>query len=184
MQARPFRKNWDSMRSVLGLTLILVTAGCHSCGSRGFPSCGPTVCVEHHCYCRKLDDLHTGLAARKCALLALSGDECCDYRRGFTQAFVDVAHGKTGTAPPVPPQRYWSVCFRSSCGQGRASDWYSGYRDGAAIAAGQCGEVCRTVPNSGTGYHYGPTHQQGTGTGGWAEGGQEWNAVSACGCQR
>jgi hypothetical protein len=106
------------------------------------------VCLESPCYCRKLDDWHTAIAAKKCAAHLLGGRECPDYRRGFTQAFVDVALGRTGQAPPVPPQRYWDVCFRSPCGQNRAADWYAGYREGAEIALARCGSTCRTIPTS------------------------------------
>ena len=173
------------MHRYLGLILISVTAGCQWGTPCGGSSCGPVVCVEHHCYCRKLDDLHTGMSARLCALQAFPGREGCDYRRGFTQAYVDVALGRTGTAPPVPPERYWDVCFRSGCGQGRAADWYAGYRDGAAHAQQRCGTTCRTVPSSGTGYHHGPVRAHGPAHDGmWSAGGLEAEPVSPCHCQR
>lgn len=145
------------MRIAAGLILIALVSGCTSCGSYGRGSCGaacgPCLCPECCCYNRKLDDWHTCLTARKCAALSLSGHECRDYRLGYTQAFVDVALGKTGAVPPVPPQRYWSVCFRSQCGHDRAADWYAGYRDGAAVAESQCGTTCRTIASPGGGWN-------------------------------
>ena len=162
-----------SMRTALGLLLLITSTGCAPWGAAGLggaPACGPRICVERCRYHRPLDDCHTTLSARRCASQALSGWENRDYQRGFTQAFVDVALGRTGEAPPVPPQRYWSVCFRSDCGQGRAADWYAGYREGASLALANCQEVCRTIPTSGAGYHFGPTHG-GSGYGEMSHGG-------------
>ncbi|MFV0446606.1 MAG: hypothetical protein ACK5Q5_23800 [Planctomycetaceae bacterium] len=141
------------------------------------------MCVEHHCYCRKLDDCHTAFAARRCAYGSLPAREGCDYRRGYTQAFVDVALGRTGEAPPVPPQRYWSVCFRSSCGDDRANDWYAGYRDGASQAIAQCGGQCNQIPSSGTAYVRGPVRNE-SGGAECSFGHGEWNSMTGCPCGR
>ncbi len=155
-----------SMRLALGLLLITVTCGCHACNPQTCGPCGPAgtacgtacppcVCVESPCYCRKLDDWNSSISARFCACRHLSGRECRDYRMGFTQAFIDVAQGKTGEAPPVPPERYWDVCFRSPGGHDRAADWYAGYREGASQALARCGGTCQTVPSSGAAYQSG-----------------------------
>jgi hypothetical protein len=150
-----------SMRRGPGLLLLLLaTAGC--CSTCGDPcgSCGPWVCVESCKYCRCLDDLHTGTAARRCALEALHcrDDVSCDYAHGFVQAHVDLAQGATGTLPPVPPERYWSVCFRSCPGHVRAQEWYRGYADGVASAGGGMGAPCQHIPSSGTVYDSGPAY--------------------------
>lgn len=144
-----------SIRSVVAGLLACLAAGCSTCGPEG---CRPLVCVETCCYCRRIDDLHTALVARRCACVALDGCgyTSCDYRDGFTQAYIDIAHGKTGALPPVPPQRYWSVCFRSPCGDSRAADWYAGYRNGVESARAWCGQTCHRIPSSGTPYYNGP----------------------------
>lgn len=149
------------MRSLAGLLLALVAAGCGSPARYGCSSCGPVICVERHNYCRCLDDWHSGLAARRCALKALGicSDVSPDYRRGFVQAYVDIAQGATGATPPIPPERYWSACLRSGCGRMRADEWFAGYSDGAARAL-----TCYrggTVPSSGVPYVTGPPHQHG-----------------------
>lgn len=176
------------MRTALGLVLLATCGGCAHWGAGRCascaPSCGPSVCVEHCCYWRKLDDCHTTLVAQRCACQALTGRECRDYRLGFRQAFVDVALGRTGETPPVPPQRYWSVCFRSDCGHSRSADWYAGYRDGASRALENCQEVCRTIPSSGTGYHQGPTRGVGADPGMGSGCGQEWSQALGCPCGR
>jgi len=143
-----------SMRTGLAsLILAVVSAGCCS-----GPCCGPLVCVESPCYLRRIDQWHTDCTARRCAWQAIPNDLSVtgDYRNGFTQAFRDVARGADGTLPPIPPERYWDVCFRSGAGHARAQDWFAGYRDGAEAARAWCGETCRTIASSGTGYHFGP----------------------------
>lgn len=179
------------MRLVLG-TLLLALTGCHTCGrpacgpcgSPGGAACGPIVCVECCHFIRRLDDLHTEIAAKRCACEALArcGPVNCDYRHGFTQAYVDLALGGTGTPPPVPPERYWSVCFRTQCGQDRAADWYAGYRDGVASVRGyeSTGPV---IPASGAAYVLAPGRpaaQDGYAQGnpGWQDyGTQVWDGI-------
>lgn len=143
------------MRRLLAGLLILALAGCcgGSCGS-----CGPWICIESCCFCRRLDEWHAGIAARRCALesLAAQGSCSCDYSRGFVQAYVDLAHGATGQVPPVPPQRYWSVCFRTCPGHDRADQWFAGYQAGVASANGGLGAPCQTIAGSGTYYDPGP----------------------------
>ena len=66
-----------------------------------------------------------------------------DYKKGFRQAFVDVAHGSDGELPAVPPPVYWNAHFRSDAGQRKAECWFSGYRAGAAMAAVQLAPMKR-----------------------------------------
>lgn len=178
------------MRSVLGLLLLIALTGCtcgrggcSPCGSSCGSGCGPIVCCEHCCYCRKLDALHTNIVARRCAQASLPANVSCDYSQGYSQAFVDVALGRTGVAPPVPPQRYWSVCFRSPCGDARAADWYAGYNAGAELALAQCGGECNRVPSSGAGYYHGPV-RGGDQACGCSFENREWSSCSQCPCGR
>jgi hypothetical protein len=140
------------------LLLVLALSGCCGLGDGACGSCGPLVCWESCKYCRCVDDIHTDIAARKCACQALSNcpQSSCDFDRGFTQAYVDLAHGATGALPPVPPERYWSVCFRTCGGHSRARDWYAGYSAGVASANGGLGAPCNNVASSGTYYDPGP----------------------------
>lgn len=160
---------------------LVAAAGCSSCGPGG---CGPSVCVECSCYCRRLDDLHTAWVARCCADHALGnhGGASADYRAGFTQAYVDIALGKTGAPPPIPPRRYWSVCFRSPWGGRRAEEWYAGYQDGVAAARAWCGGTCDRIPSSGAAYSLGPgrDHAAWSSPGGVSPCGG-WSAVPAAG---
>jgi hypothetical protein len=166
-------------RWYVGLTCLglLIIAGCSSGGPGG---CGPCVCVECGCYCRRLDDLHTACVARHCAWHALGscGGATADYRDGFTQAYVDIALGKTGSPPPIPPQRYWSVCFRSPWGGRRAEEWYAGYQDGVASARNWCGGTCNRVPSSGAVYSLGPGRDHAAGS---AASGMSPCGVNPCG---
>jgi hypothetical protein len=173
------------MRLASGLLLLIAASGCRSagCGTCG-SACQPAVCCECHCYCRKLDDWHTAMNARSCAARFLSGRDSRDYRLGFTQAFVDVALGRTGASPPVPPERYWSVCFRSACGHDRVAEWYAGYRAGAELALAECGATCRTIPSSGAGGHFGQPLQDGGPAAAWGAP-QYWDPSSGgCPCER
>ncbi|MFP6765357.1 MAG: hypothetical protein VB858_17140, partial [Planctomycetaceae bacterium] len=88
------------------------------------------------------DDWSTTATAKRCAngiLLRQQWDlkklMPADYKGGFRQAFMDVAHGSDGELPAVPPPVYWNAHFRSDSGQRRAECWFSGYRAGAALAA-------------------------------------------------
>jgi hypothetical protein len=203
--ASGFVRTGKSMRLALGLLLVACVCGCQACGPQcgsacggpagcgagcgaggcGAGGCGPIVCCESHCYCRRLDDCHTEMVARRCACELLTGRECRDYRLGFTQAFVDVALGRTGQAPPVPPERYWSVCFRSACGQDRVADWYAGYREGAEIALARCGGTCQTIPSSGAAYQAGTLRDPGLQGVGWQTGGPLGGPAGAgCPCGR
>ncbi|MCA9079480.1 MAG: hypothetical protein KDA58_02930 [Planctomycetaceae bacterium] len=66
----------------------------------------------------------------------------CDFRRGYEQAFEDVALGADGRIPPLPPSPYWKECARSPCGHERVQEWYAGYAAGANEAV-----ACRGQSN-------------------------------------
>jgi len=88
------------------------------------------------------DSWTTTVTARRCADWILLRQQwhmkklmSADYKGGFRQAFVDVAHGSDGELPAVPPPVYWNTHFRNDSGQQRAECWFSGYRAGSAMAA-------------------------------------------------
>lgn len=136
-----------------GLLLASSTlTGCHA----------PAVVATHtptfsgnHLYCRQIDDFMAGMTARKVArhhmALNVSADcpaPSCDYRRGFEQAYVDVALGASGKAPAVPPAMYWQAGFRTPEGHARVDEWYHGYCDGAQHAVPLRGEYNKVQPGS------------------------------------
>ena len=108
------------------------------------------------------DDWTTTVTAKRCANRILLQQQwsmkklmSADYKGGFRQAFIDVAHGSDGELPAVPPPVYWNAHFRSDSGQRRAECWFSGYRAGAAMAAVRLAPLKRiaasydwTVPDS------------------------------------
>ncbi len=94
---------------------------------------------KHPKYCRFHDNVLTRHDARKLAHQELSrsyGSDrmTCDFRRGYEQAFVDVAQGGWGEVPALPPANYWTNCARTPEGHEKAHDWFSGYSAGAEAA--------------------------------------------------
>lgn len=146
-------------RATALLLLIFASAGC--CSPCGDPcsSCQPLLCFESCLYHRRFDDCHAAMAARRCASEKLMGCYSYDYRHGFTQAYIDLSQGATGAVPPVPPEQYWSTCFRTCWGHDRAREWFEGYSDGIASARGGLGAPCQTIPASGSYYDAGPSYR-------------------------
>ncbi len=164
---------WGRTGVLLLLFALLLMSGCQSTGccetSGCGRSCGPMICLETCRYFRCLDGIQTRWSAKCCARRALRNvaDTDCDYRRGFKQAYVDIAQGSTGEVPPVPPQRYWTVCFRSCGGHARAEQWFEGYADGVEKA--RCLLRSGPIASSGTYYSAGPGElEQGIGATGHA----------------
>jgi len=143
------------------LGMILVISGCstcQSCRTTGHASVPDNACgAASHCkppmwywsngrYISILDDYLTQESARKCALKSLnqSSRRNCgasyDFRQGYIQAFIDLAHGSRGVVPAVPPPKYWKTNNRSIHGHSKAQQWFSGYRAGLSEAD------CRQVP--------------------------------------
>lgn len=92
-------------------------------------------------YWPSLDGWATKMTAKKCAKKELLRQQWqsktylpADFKRGYIQAFIDVANGESGDVPAVPPPRYWNTAFRSAKGQLAADRWFDGYRKGAADA--------------------------------------------------
>lgn len=135
-------------------TESLIDNGCVEAG------CGEVECEKGTCkpqpyytfnkYCPWLDEWHTTSTAKRCANWILVKQQWrllklmpADYKKGFRQAFVDVAHGSEGELPAVPPPVYWNAHFRSDAGQQKAECWFAGYRAGAAMAAVQLAPMKR-----------------------------------------
>jgi hypothetical protein len=76
----------------------------------------------------------------------------CDFREGYTQAYVDIAEGGAGVVPAVPPERYWKSKNRSAEGYARAEDWFAGYRTGVEMAEAEGLSQFNAIPTSA---HYG-----------------------------
>ena len=124
--------------------------GCDS-GS-DFRSCKSKPYPTFNKYCPWFDEWHTTATARRCANRILNRQQWqlkklmpADYKMGFRQAFVDVAHGSDGELPAVAPSVYWNTHFRNESGQRRAECWFAGYRAGAAAAAVQLAPLKRVA---------------------------------------
>jgi hypothetical protein len=115
--------------------------GCEPCGDCHAFLGGhiPALWGRHPKFVRFEDNIHTSKQARFRAALslhALDDKSCltCDYRLGYEQAFVDVAHGADGETPALPPANYWKNCMRTPRGHQKAQQWFSGYAAGSVAA--------------------------------------------------
>ena len=61
-----------------------------------------------------------------------------DYADGWKRGYYDVAMGRSGEPPAVPPEKYWAPKYQNASGQNAVQMWYRGYQTGA-IAAEQEG---------------------------------------------
>jgi hypothetical protein len=152
-------KTWQALLrrlqyGLLGVSLLAGT-GCslsrlaaHAASSRPPCETGCPECEAYHCppvchhYCRCLDDWVAAHEARKRASTSLQ--DCFpvkpsrDFRNGYRQAFVDRALGGNGAMPAIPPERYWTTCYRTLGGHQLAQEWFAGYAAGSAQAAAAC----------------------------------------------
>lgn len=72
-----------------------------------------------------------------------------DHACGFVDGFVDYLEGGgTGEPPPLPPRRYWTASYQTTCGVTGALDWFRGYAHGASVAQGSGYRELVTVPVS------------------------------------
>ena len=121
------------------------------------------------------DELVTRSAAKSYARKQLTGMSFesgfsidSDFKRGFINAYEDLAAGSDGTIPAVPPKRYWSVHYRNAEGCTKAESWFAGYEEGIQTAqasglfqyntvptAAGCGSNCATECESGCQPNYG-----------------------------
>jgi len=111
---------------------------CPSCdGCPAGTNCEPKRSCAHGHYGRAIDDWLTGKRAKKCAKRSLQAIECRPtrhFKAGFVKAYVDVAMGKRGTLPVIPPRKYWATYYRAPAGTSHAHQWFDGYRSGAEHA--------------------------------------------------
>lgn len=132
--------------------------GCGACGCGGLfgkrSSCGP------NCYDPATDSSRVRRIAKSQARKSMTrlwwqtkSRPSCDFREGYTQAYVDIAEGGTGVVPAVPPERYWKSKNRSAEGYARAEEWFAGYRTGASAAEAEGLSQYNTIPTSSA--HYG-----------------------------
>ncbi|MGE0379125.1 MAG: hypothetical protein AB7Q45_27300, partial [Planctomycetaceae bacterium] len=116
-------------------------------------TCGPLCCVSCEHYSRCIDEEFATFEAIRRANRSLrkcyDSTPSFDFKDGYRQAFVDVAMGGTGQVPAVPPERYWSTCYRTAAGHQRAQTWYAGYVAGAARAVTMCRYEFNDAPTSG-----------------------------------
>jgi hypothetical protein len=86
---------------------------------------------------------------------AMSLRDCCDAQRvwlayradyvdcaayphyfgeGFKAGYRAVAEGGQGCPPPLPPRKYWSVCYQNEAGKLKILNWYNGHAQGVLVA--------------------------------------------------
>ncbi|MEM9646047.1 MAG: hypothetical protein AAF989_13750, partial [Planctomycetota bacterium] len=57
-----------------------------------------------------------------------------DVKRGFMDAYQEVAEGGSGCVPAVAPRSYWGWRYQSADGNGAVNAWYEGYPLGVKAA--------------------------------------------------
>lgn len=114
---------------------------CNTCGSSNF---GPGSCK----CCLIKDSWTTKHDAKKLSAKHMPQQSCPDFRRGFEQAFIDVAMGASGEVPPLAPRDYWDSDNRTAAGHARAQAWFEGYAAGANIARGYCDRFLDVASNN------------------------------------
>ncbi|QDU48202.1 hypothetical protein Pan110_05150 [Gimesia panareensis] len=92
-------------------------------------------------YQTDLDKYFVKYAARKCARESLKTMACnCKdkpskaFRKGYQEAYIDIALGESGTVPPVPPEEYWAAHYRTPEGYMEVQEWFTGYKLGSEHA--------------------------------------------------
>ena len=79
----------------------------------------------------------TKFTGHQCALHAwrdwqkqCPGGASCHFKRGFFQAYEDLAMNRRPSPPVIPPSKYWNAYYRSCAGQPDVEDWFDGYDAG------------------------------------------------------
>ena len=125
----------------------------NACAGCGDADCNDGFCLCTRRYVRCFDEkqvIHDAIARANFAMRTdYSSRPSTDVRAGYRDAFIDIALGASGEVPPVPPERYWTVCYRTADGHARANDWFAGYRTGAGRALTSCRQRYNSVPASG-----------------------------------
>jgi hypothetical protein len=144
------------LRVVVGLLVLSAVSGCHFTAKQaGYcDNCLPPPVAGKYWYHRKLDNCITSLTAQNCACRDLRqfkhecGPVSCDFRYGYTQAYIDLAFGRPACVPAVPPPKYWHAWYRSCGGRDAVEEWYAGYRAGLDHGVnGGVNHFNRIVPN-------------------------------------
>ena len=66
---------------------------------------------------------------------AYAGTPCLeDFECGFRTGYCDVADGKNGCPPAVPPRKYWRAKYLGETGVLQVEQWFEGYRHGVSVA--------------------------------------------------
>ncbi|MBA4031235.1 MAG: hypothetical protein C0478_10165 [Planctomyces sp.] len=133
--------------------LGVCVSGCATVSPDGCIDCTPSSMHLHHKYMPWFDDMLTKHTAKKCACrhLAAYAANCGqpvtkDFRRGFEQAFEDVAMGAPEAVPAVAPSRYWQAYYRSGAGRPLVEEWFDGYATGLDYAtSSQAAELNRVA---------------------------------------
>lgn len=108
--------------------------------------CSPHPYYSLDGYQTNLDKMVVKHAAKKCAHQSLKNLSCqCKdkpskaFRKGYREAYIDIALGDSGTVPPVPPEEYWAAHYRTPAGYIEIQEWFTGYKLGAehALADGR-----------------------------------------------
>lgn len=163
--------SWSRTRTVMQtIAVCFAIAMCVGCLHGGHHACDSTIgcdcvdcasddCSAYFClprkhYTRCLDERIAANEAAKRAFFSLQ--ECyperpsLDFQFGYRSAFVDVALGGDGVVPAVPPEQYWTTCYRTAEGRQHAQEWFAGYAAGAQRATAHCRYQFNRVAASGT----------------------------------
>jgi hypothetical protein len=145
------------LRVVIGWLAFCAVSGCHFAAKQaGYcDNCLPPPVAGKYFYHRTLDNCITTMTAQNCACRDLKqfkhecGPVSCDFRSGYTQAYVDLAFGRPACVPAVPPPKYYHAWYRSCAGRDAVEEWYAGYRTGLDYGVnGGVNHFNRIVPNS------------------------------------
>ncbi len=145
-------------RLVLVLGCLAAFSGCGATRSARVAGecsdCLPPKPVGLFGYRRVMDNWVTSGTARQCARRDLKqiDDDCDaitkDFRKGYTQAYVDLAMGRPACVPAVPPPKYWHAWYRSCGGRDAVDQWFAGYRQGLDLGTNSgVSQFNRVVPN-------------------------------------
>lgn len=124
----------------------------HGCGVW----CGHCGRCYSSLYNRHFDSKHATHRALKMAQADLHqmhpSCKSCHFRRGYEQAYIDVALGGSGAVPALPPPSYWKTSARSPDGHQQAQEWFAGYAAGAGSAVARFGGYNRVASSGVPGY--------------------------------
>ena len=59
---------------------------------------------------------------------------CDDFARGWKAGYFDVASGREGCTPLLPPARYRGARYQNPDGHAKGQAWFDGFEQGAGVA--------------------------------------------------